>query len=586
MNRILFFLKQLVLVPYNWVAAPMGASNDVFKGSSRGRAMIFGLPALLMAVFGGSIVLWASYGNADRLESKYNIEATKIREEKNEVMAELNLEIAKKRAEGVASDADSEEKTELRYEFERLQNAELIYLNKLISLNPKNRDYRFRLALATLQQNTAETTSRSIALMRSIAPETEPGYAKAHLWLAQWYLSRKPLTAELRNAASQHLDRCLIRDSENQLALEQKAKLLRRKQQNDEAYKIYEKLFKVDPHYYVRLHEINVVMGGQEVRQKTLLDSAQFEFQELIRRMDSETSELNWSSNWRYLVDVLVKKDDYQLAEDLLSRELENINEGPSVQQTAKSASRALVMKQLLVAVYNSWAAGLYEDEDVETVSDEVIDHQLELLKKAIGYAPNHPNTLVMIARVAMAKRSESEKAKELYDPDTDEDAPAKVDNLRGNLALQEKRFEDAIKYFERAREKLPNDSTILNNLAYAYLVCEDSRPDRALKMIDSAIRTLPLVASAAQKAKLQSHFHDTRGHALLQMNRLGAAIASFEIALDERPNKEDILKALVQCYTKLGNDDQAAIYQRRLDTVIQAEESLESERSPNGKSD
>ena len=110
------------------------------------------------------------------------------------------------------------------------------------------------------------------------------------------------------------------------------------------------------------------------------------------------------------------------------------------------------------------------------------------------------------------------------------------------------------------ARKKSPGNSAILNNLAYSYLVCENRNPERALKLVDEAIRSL----ENNPEAKIaRSNFYDTRGTALMQMNRMTEAAAAFEIAIQDRPNNRQILESLVKCYE--GNNLSPGIYLERL---------------------
>ena len=153
-----------------------------------------------------------------------------------------------------------------------------------------------------------------------------------------------------------------------------------------------------------------------------------------------------------------------------------------------------------------------------------------------------------------------SEKARKIYDGRNDPNAPGVVSTELGAYSLQIKDFENAIKYFEDARTKSPRDPRVLNNLAYAYLKAENRNPERALLLIDQALTFLP---ANAQKLVL-SHFHHTRGEALLQLNRLVDAAASFEAALQERPDNEEILESLMKIYE--GRDErQVEVYRRRL---------------------
>ena len=109
----------------------------------------------------------------------------------------------------------------------------------------------------------------------------------------------------------------------------------------------------------------------------------------------------------------------------------------------------------------------------------------------------------------------------------------------------------------------------MLNNLAYSYLVCENRNPERALLLVDQALRILP--ENAEGRETYLSHFLDTRGLALMQLNRMEEAAANFEVALKYRPNNKSILENLIKCYE--GRlESQAETYRRKLAEVIASE--------------
>ena len=91
-------------------------------------------------------------------------------------------------------------------------------------------------------------------------------------------------------------------------------------------------------------------------------------------------------------------------------------------------------------------------------------------------------------------------------------------------------------------------------------MVCENKNPERALKLVDEAIR---LVGNKPESKVARSNFYDTKGTALLQMNRMTEAAAAFEIAIQDRPNNRKILESLVKCYE--GNNLSPGIYLERL---------------------
>ena len=72
-----------------------------------------------------------------------------------------------------------------------------------------------------------------------------------------------------------------------------------------------------------------------------------------------------------------------------------------------------------------------------------------------------------------------------------------------------------------------------------------------------------------------RTHFHDTRGKALLQLGRVSEAVAEFEFALRARPDNVDILESLITCYNENGMD--ASPYERKLSSIRQAQGNVEA---------
>jgi tetratricopeptide (TPR) repeat protein len=90
-----------------------------------------------------------------------------------------------------------------------------------------------------------------------------------------------------------------------------------------------------------------------------------------------------------------------------------------------------------------------------------------------------------------------------------------------------------------------------LNNLSFAYLVAEDKKrnPERALQMINEAIRNIPKDFDPVETSK----FLHTKATALKQQERLQEALAVYEQALKARPFHADTIRSLIECYSGLN---------------------------------
>ena len=515
---------------------------------------MLGIPALLVALFGVSALAYANYGLTTNLEARYRKNAEKSKEDKNKVLGELRTELrmvrAANRTQGKSvNEATIPEDDKRRLKLKKLQETERVYWEKLISLNPEELEYRFKLAIVSLEQGEIQ---RGLALMQLCAPSDEPGFAEAHLWLSRYYIG---LRAESqtnanrnRRMALRHAEHCLTRGGADDVVADAKlikAQLLSLNGRYDAAYEIFEELFEKKPMFYEAMIGINKRLK-KEGRNQNVLDQAynRFRAQLADEKLESEP----WLRAWTHSVKCLLESNDFVRAEDLLTSEIQQLN------QSQAGAAKRVVIEQLLSSVYLKWSFF------VRRQSDKAAD-QLELLNKAYVYNSTNAEVLRYLARFAIGEDEQlAAKARQIYDPRAHVDAPAMVLNELGADALAKTEYEAAIRYFELARKKSPKNSRVLNNLAWTYLVCESRNPERALKLIDEGLRFLPKTETART---MWSHFYDTRGTALMQLNRMTEAVASFEIALQDRPNDRKILESLVKCYQ--GNNLSPDSYLARL---------------------
>lgn len=167
-------------------------------------------------------------------------------------------------------------------------------------------------------------------------------------------------------------------------------------------------------------------------------------------------------------------------------------------------------------------------------------------------------NMAIHADRVREILASIDDKQRELYkkvldslNTGADADTSAPALSQLANEALKRKQFSEAIRYYERAREKSPKDPAILNNLAYTYIVAEDEdrNAERALQLIDEAIANLPSNIQPNEKSK----FLHTKATILKQLNRLKESLSLFERSLANRPEHVDSLRSVIDCYRALN---------------------------------
>ncbi|MFK7767790.1 MAG: hypothetical protein AB8B55_11255 [Mariniblastus sp.] len=532
--------------------------------STRGNALYWGLPSILLALAGVAILCWAQFGMANSLEDSYRFKAEESGEKKKVLVKELNREARMLRASQRTAPEDENSaiisKDDPRViELEKLREEESIYLEKLISLSKDNPEYLYSLALVAGEQGDV---ARREALMRKISPLDEPGYGLGHIWLAKMYL-RVPLKdrskfIKSRRMALQHAEHCLRRDQDHELAKQIKASMLIFFEDNSKAYDVYLDLFrskpKKKPKYISALYELNVKLKRED-RNSAVLNEAITEFDKQIAEEDLSDSER--SNVWRSLIICFQRLQNYEMAETRLLEEIKK-------QAAAEGGEGKRVWaERLLASVYLS---------QMTTVKDgdpKFVAKRLSYLKKAFRYDPTNARVLEQIVRIGGGDSQEAAEARKLYYPTKKfSNTPPIVLNELGTQALSKSEYAPALRFFRMAKSKDPRNPAILNNLAYTYLVGDNPNPERALKLVDEAIKFLP--RDAVRYKDSMSSFHDTKGHALMQLNKMTDAILQFEKALRARSENRRILEALIKCCEADGIN--ASAYINRLEQLDRKE--------------
>jgi len=559
---ILSQFKRVMLLPYNLVTSPRTLLNALSGQTKRSRGFWMGVPAILVATIGVGSLMFANFGAANALLGRYNLDVTKTRKEKGEIVQKLLVEmrsIEVNRRNAAGSDAKVEgipEDDPRRVRLREVQQNEEILLKKLITLSPNELDYRFQLALLSLDQNDLQ---KGLAMMQNLAPESEPGYDKAHMWMCTFLLSR-PVESRaqlnlIRSKALIHAEMCLIRDQNNQKAKLIKANLLVAGNQLEKAYVIFKELYDQDPAFYENLTRINNRLDRSHLN-RTIYETAERHFLNQTKQPDISVSD--WMQAWSQVVRCQAEKKDFAGIEKRLLAEHTNLGSAEG-----DEAIKRIFIGEMLANVYIAWGDSTPDDRPNR---DKI---RLDYVIKAFEYDPNDANVLRILTRFAVGKdETLAAVARTIYDPAQQADAPAEVYNELGAQALSDSDYENSRKYFEMALKKAPQNPQVLNNLAYTYLVCEDRDPARSLKLVDQALQLLP---ESEQIRIYLSHFYDTKGNALMQLNRMTEAYAAFEIALQDRPDNREILEALVKC--SQANNLSPKVFEDRLKQLDEQQE-------------
>lgn len=547
------FLQNLFAAPLDLILGPKHFIEDMWLESGRSRALLLGFPAFVVSLIGALVIGMAQFAKSD-MEAGYVAVLERVVEEKERLEIQLQDEghLAQ-----IASVDDTDEDADPRtLALAELRDEESIYLQKLISMNREEPAYRFRLAMSKLRTDPAH----GISILKNLAPKDEAGYADAHKYLAKYYASLRPSTQAEAVAngdlALTHADFSLKRDKSDNVSKAIKAQLLMKQDRLKEANQLFSELFEVEPQFYRQLLQINERLERTDLNQ-SIVERALISYNERLSRGD--LGDRKWVATWLQMIDCYRELGDFERAAELLEGEISTLTNAVSSDQPKKSAekdgSRRVFLRKLLSGVYLSWAGSVASVKNA-TTDDKL--NSLRLATQAYRLNQNDSNVLRMIARLATDSNEDvSNAAKAIYDPYEHFAAPSLVLNELGSAAMQGGDFDGAVKFFELARKKDPNNPMILNNLSYSWLRNNDQDANRALQLVNQGLR---LIAGNSQWAKFRSNFLDTKGTALVKLERYEEAIASFENALTTRPNDVSLLEQLVECYQNAGLDTEVLI--------------------------
>ena len=565
------------MLPVRLVTSPMEVFSAISDGSGRSDAMVKGLPAAIVALLGSAAVFFMG-SNQENLIESYTSKLQRTDNQRKILKAELRQSLLNKSALGAGATADTSDDETREAEIEQLNQQSNIYLNKLISIEPDQNEFRYRLALRALEEGNVQ---KCLKMMKQISPLDTPGYPPAHLQLALLF-ENSPAKNSIQRIANLdkaliHVEHCLTNDINNLDALKIKARLLTLKGSRADARIAFKKIFEAEPKYFRPLIQLQ---DSESERNSTLL-TASSAFSQQLSSSEVQKDSARWVAAWQGYAQTMTLLKQFPELEVRLLKELDRYKD------SSDNLARLPFLKQYLAQLYISWTNstnGNPMSKDLRAFSEETQLDMLDFYAKAFSYKESDNTLLQTIARLAFSShQAVRDKARAIYNPEDQADLPPAVLNQMGLKALSIKDYISAQKYYERAKALAPSNPAILNNLAYAYLKGEDegdasqseinrqrkSNAERAHDLVAQAIRALP---DNQRNSPNMSMYRHTLGTALMQLKNYAAAAAEFEQALSIRPDNVDLLESVIVCYDNFNLD--STPYRNKLESIIAEEKS------------
>jgi hypothetical protein len=184
----------------------------------------------------------------------------------------------------------------------------------------------------------------------------------------------------------------------------------------------------------------------REDQNLALYERAYADFLVLADDEENQADDKRWIVIETGIVDTLQKLERFEEAESHIDKLITKFAADP----------RGVYLKRVAADNYLTWADKIAAySVSYNSLPTETLSVLTDLYTKAYRNHQRNPQVLQALARLSVSSNAEiAAKAKAIYDPKADTNAPASVLNQLGNHSLLNKAFSDAIRYYERAREK------------------------------------------------------------------------------------------------------------------------------------
>jgi tetratricopeptide (TPR) repeat protein len=386
----------------------------------------------------------------------------------------------------------------------------------------------FGLALSLRGLNKDE---HSFTLLNAMASPDAPGYAPAHIYLAQTILASPNPPPAAIEVAQRHLQRALTVDPNDADANEMLGRIYVSQKNFAQAREHFRKAEPSRKEVGLLLADL-AQQQGDEVEATRIADEVIKYYQPRAMKAEPEDTapRLHWARA------TLIRKD-YPTAINILDA---------GYRQSGKSGYRLL-----MGTVYAEWLKAVTKQNPNDW------NKRFELLQQGLSCAPQNDELLRELIQLSHFEGTRGETARKAINGLLAQGkSAASLHFILGLDAWQRGQENLAQEHITLAYEMLPNAPMVVNNMAM--LLCMGPEPDlpRALKLIQSVLEKIPN----------DPHFRDTRGQIYFQLKRWREAVADLEFALVQLPPTHRLHTNLAEAYQQLGMPELAAEHRRIAD--------------------
>jgi predicted Zn-dependent protease len=377
----------------------------------------------------------------------------------------------------------------------------------------------------------------ALAQMRQLAPDDQPGFAPAHVWLARWYLNGESKLSDeeaMRNV-QRHLTFALDRDPSHVEARALRAFYLNRQGRDEEAVTELREVVKQLPTQGLSLAQLYARQGN--------LTAARREVERVLEGFQERAHQGREFQAHEY--------DAWATGHLLLGQidQCESTLERGAAQHPNESSLRDRLVDMLLAQATLKLQKRVGEPADV-----------VDRLRRAWALKPESDVPLILLAQLSQQKDAFGQEADRMLRAWlNDEKRPAHLYAILGPVVGQTGDLELSATFLRQAIAVNPSDSYSLNNLAHVLMALDDAHFDEALQLVNRALEIEPN----------QPLYRETRGQLLVKMRRYREALSDLNFALNGLQDTRPIHEALAQAYEQLGQQEQARIHRQAVRAVV-----------------
>ncbi|WP_417736016.1 tetratricopeptide repeat protein [Rosistilla oblonga] len=211
--------------------------------------------------------------------------------------------------------------------------------------------------------------------------------------------------------------------------------------------------------------------------------------------------------------------------------------------------------KELLSEVYVGIALREFDRLSDETYSLQILQKQLALLDQMLKFRPDNLKVMARLARMVGAYEFLDEKYEaHLKQSLTETPYPETIHLILGTYYAKAEQFDEALFHLDAAHRSDLKSATLMNNLAWVIIATQPQEADRALTLVEAAIKLRPT----------DPDLISTRAEIFFKQERWDEARNDFESILGRVENQKQVHERLAVIYDKLGKSDIAELHRSK----------------------